>query len=134
MNAIIEFQYDFFIDGDEAKLRPMVLKNIAERTGLDISTISRVVNCKYIQTHFGMYPLKYFFSEGLMTESGEEVSTREIKKILAESIESENKEKPFTDEELVTVLSAKGYKVARRTVAKYREQLNIPIARLRKEL
>lgn len=134
MNAIIEFQYEFFIDGDEAKLRPMVLKNIAERTGLDISTISRVVNCKYIQTHFGMYPLKYFFSEGLMTESGEEVSTREIKKILADSVESENKEKPFTDEELVTVLSAKGYKVARRTVAKYREQLNIPIARLRKEL
>ncbi|MBR5736821.1 MAG: RNA polymerase factor sigma-54 [Bacteroidales bacterium] len=134
MNAIIEFQYDFFIDGDETKLKPMVLKNIAERTGLDISTISRVVNCKYIQTHFGIYPLKYFFSEGLMTESGEEVSTREIKKILTESIEAEDKSKPLTDEELVTVLADKGYKVARRTVAKYREQLNIPIARLRKEL
>ena len=134
MNAIIEFQYDFFIDGDETKLKPMVLKNIAERTGLDISTISRVVNCKYIQTHFGIYPLKYFFSEGLMTESGEEVSTREIKKILTESIEAEDKSKPLTDEELVTVLTDKGYKVARRTVAKYREQLNIPIARLRKEI
>lgn len=134
MNAIIEFQYDFFIDGDETKLKPMVLKNIAERTGLDISTISRVVNCKYIQTHFGIYPLKYFFSEGLMTESGEEVSTREIKKILTESIEAEDKSKPLTDEELVTVLTEKGYKVARRTVAKYREQLNIPIARLRKEI
>ena len=112
----------------------MVLKNIAEKTGLDISTISRVVNCKYIQTHFGIYPLKYFFSEGLMTESGEEVSTREIKNILAESVDLENKKKPLTDEELVAVLSEKGYKVARRTVAKYREQLNIPIARLRKEL
>ena len=134
MNAIIEFQYDFFIDGDETKLKPMVLKNSAERTGRDISTISRVVNCKYIQTHFGIYPLKYFFSEGLMTESGEEVSTREIKKILTESIEAEDKSKPLTDEELVTVLTEKGYKVARRTVAKYREQLNIPIARLRKEI
>jgi RNA polymerase sigma-54 factor len=134
MNAIIEFQKDYFIEGDETKLKPMVLKNIAEKTGLDISTISRVVNCKYIQTHFGIYPLKYFFSEGLMTETGEEVSTREIKKILAESIDNENKQIPLTDEELVSVLQSKGYKVARRTVAKYREQLNIPIARLRKEL
>ncbi|KAF5037413.1 RNA polymerase sigma-54 factor [anaerobic digester metagenome] len=134
MNAIIEFQRDYFIEGDETKLRPMVLKNIAEKTGLDISTISRVVNCKYIQTHFGIYPLKYFFSEGLMTDSGEEVSTREIKNILASSIDVEDKKKPLTDEELVSVLSDKGYKVARRTVAKYREQLNIPIARLRKEL
>ncbi len=134
MNAIIEFQREFFMEGDETKLKPMVLKNIAEKTGLDISTISRVVNCKYIQTHFGIYPLKYFFSEGLMTESGEEVSTREIKKVLMESVEVENKQKPLTDEELVSVLSDKGYKVARRTVAKYREQLNIPIARLRKEL
>ncbi len=134
MNAIIDFQREFFIDGDETKLKPMVLKNIAEKTGLDISTISRVVNCKYIQTHFGIYPLKYFFSEGLMTESGEEVSTREIKNILAESIDAEDKKRPLTDEELVTVLNEKGYKVARRTVAKYREQLNIPIARLRKEL
>lgn len=134
MNAILDFQHDFFLEGDETKLRPMVLKNIAEKTGLDISTISRVVNCKYIQTHFGIYPLKYFFSEGLMTESGEEVSTREIKNVLAESIGKEDKRKPLTDEELVSVLSARGYKVARRTVAKYREQLNIPIARLRKEL
>lgn len=134
MNAIIEFQYDYFIDGDETKLKPMVLKNIAEKTGLDISTISRVVNCKYIQTHFGIYPLKYFFSEGLINQDGEEVSTREIKTILATKIEEEDKLKPYTDEELVTVLSEQGYKVARRTVAKYREQLGIPIARLRKEL
>ena len=134
MNAIIDFQREYFMDGDETKLKPMVLKNIAEKTGLDISTISRVVNCKYIQTHFGIYPLKYFVSEGLMTEGGEEVSTREIKKILMESVDAEDKGKPLTDEELVEVLSAKGYKVARRTVAKYREQLNIPIARLRKEL
>lgn len=134
MNAIIDFQRAYFLEGDETKLRPMVLKNIAEKAGLDISTISRVVNCKYIQTHFGIYPLKYFFSEGLMTESGEEVSTREIKNILASSIDVEDKQKPLTDEELVGVLGAKGYRVARRTVAKYREQLNIPIARLRKEL
>ena len=134
MNAIIDFQREYFMDGDETKLRPMVLKNIAEKTGLDISSISRVVNCKYIQTHFGIYPLKYFFSEGLMTEGGEEVSTREIKKILSESVDAEDKNKPLTDEQLVEVLTEKGYKVARRTVAKYREQLNIPIARLRKEL
>ena len=134
MNAIIDFQRDYFMDGDETKLKPMVLKNIAEKTGLDISTISRVVNCKYIQTHFGIYPLKYFFSEGLMTESGEEVSTREIKLILSESVDNEDKSKPLTDEELVDVLQQKGYKVARRTVAKYREQLGIPIARLRKQL
>lgn len=134
MNAIIDFQREYFVEGDETKLRPMVLKNIAEKAGLDISTISRVVNCKYIQTHFGIYPLKYFFSEGLMTESGEEVSTREIKNILASSIDVEDKQKPLTDEELVGVLGEKGYRVARRTVAKYREQLNIPIARLRKEL
>lgn len=134
MNAIIEFQRDFFQDGDETRLKPMVLKDIAEMTKLDISTISRVVNCKYIQTPFGIYPLKYFFSEGLMTESGEEVSTREIKKILQESVEAEDKSKPLTDEELVETLHSKGYNVARRTVAKYRDQLNIPIARLRKEL
>ena len=134
MNAIIDYQHDFFIDGDETRLKPMVLRNIAEKTGLDISTISRVVNCKYVQTHFGIYPLKYFFSEGLVANDGEEVSTREIKTILTTSIEEEDKRKPLTDEELVNVLSAKGYKVARRTVAKYREQLNIPIARLRKEL
>ena len=134
MNAIIDYQHDFFIDGDETRLKPMVLRNIAEKTGLDISTISRVVNCKYVQTHFGIYPLKYFFSEGLVANDGEEVSTREIKTILTTSIEEEDKRKPLTDEELVAVLNEKGYKVARRTVAKYREQLNIPIARLRKEL
>ena len=134
MNAILDFQHDFFMDGDETKLKPMVLKNIAEKTGLDISTISRVVNCKYIQTNFGIYPLKYFFSEGMKNENGDEVSTREIKKVLSESIEAEDKKKPLTDEELVNVLSQKGYKVARRTVAKYREQLNIPIARMRKEI
>ncbi len=134
MNAIIDFQREYFLDGDETKLKPMVLKNIAEKTGLDISTISRVVNCKYIQTPFGIFPLKYFFSEGMVTDSGEEVSTREIKKILTECVEQENKSKPFTDEELVGVLQQRGYIVARRTVAKYREQLNIPIARLRKEL
>lgn len=134
MNAIIDFQREYFLSGDDAKLKPMVLKNIAEKTGLDISTISRVVNCKYIQTPFGIYPLKYFFSEGLLTESGEEVSTREIKKILSESVGEEDKHKPLTDEELVAVLQKKGYIVARRTVAKYREQLNIPIARLRKEI
>ena len=134
MNAIIDFQHDYFLEGDETKLRPMVLKNIAEKTGLDISTISRVVNCKYIQTQFGIFPLKYFFSEGLMNESGDEVSTREIKNILAKSIDEEDKRNPLTDEELVAVLNEKGYRVARRTVAKYREQLNIPIARLRHEL
>ena len=134
MEAILEFQHDYFMDGDETKLKPMVLKNIAEKTGFDISTISRVVNSKYVQTHFGIFPLKYFFSEGLVNSEGEEVSTREIKKILTSSIEEEDKRKPLTDEELVAVLKEKGYNVARRTVAKYREQLSIPIARLRKEL
>ena len=134
MQAIIDFQHDFFIDGDETKLKPMVLKNIAEKTGLDISTISRVVSSKYVQTHFGIFPLKYFFSEGLVSNDGEEVSTREIKTILTSCIDEEDKHNPLTDEELVAVLNEKGYQVARRTVAKYREQLNIPIARLRKEL
>jgi len=134
MNAIVDFQKEFFLSGDEAQLKPMVLKNIAEKTNLDISTISRVVNSKYVQTNFGIYSLKYFFSEGLMNENGEEVSTREIKKVLGESIGNEDKKKPLTDEELVDVLTAKGYKVARRTVAKYREQLGISIARLRKEI
>lgn len=134
MNAIVEFQKEFFLTGDETNMKPMVLKDIAEKTNLDISTISRVVSSKYIQTQFGIFSLKYFFSEGLMNSSGEEVSTREIKKVLQESIENEDKRKPLTDEELVSVLTDKGYKVARRTVAKYREQLNLPIARLRKEL
>ncbi|MGD2034690.1 MAG: RNA polymerase factor sigma-54 [Bacteroidales bacterium] len=134
MNAIVDYQYDYFIDGDETLLKPMILKDIADRTGLDISTISRVANSKYIQTHFGIFPLKYFFSEGLQTESGEEVSSREIKKILHECIENEDKKKPLTDDRLAVILQEKGYHIARRTVAKYREQLNIPVARMRKEL
>lgn len=134
MRAILQFQHDYFIEGDEAKLRPMILKDIADATGFDISTISRVVNSKYIQTHFGVFQLKYFFSEGLLTESGEEVSTREIKRILAEAIENEDKRDPLTDEALMDTLTAKGYKIARRTVAKYREMLGIPTSRLRKEL
>lgn len=134
MEAILRYQKDFFVDGDETKLKPMILKDIAEMTGLDISTVSRVVSSKYIQTHFGIFPLKYFFSEGLQTDSGEEVSSREIKKILQETIENEDKRKPVTDEELTEILQKKGYQIARRTVAKYREQLNIPVARLRKEL
>lgn len=134
MNAIIDYQYDYFLEGDETKLNPMILKDIAQKTGLDISTISRVANSKYIQTHFGIFPLKYFFSEAMQTSSGEEVSTREIKKILQECIDSENKRKPLTDDKLSKILQDKGYQIARRTVAKYREQLNIQVARLRKEL
>ena len=134
MNAIINFQRKYFADGDETKLKPMILKNIAEKTNLDISTISRVANSKYIQTHFGIFALKYFFSEGLHTDSGEEISTREIKKILEECVENEAKRKPLTDEKLTNILREKGYLIARRTVAKYREQLGIPVARLRKEL
>lgn len=134
MSEIISFQKEYFQEGDETKLRPMILKDIAERTGLDISTISRVSNSKYIQTHFGIYPLKYFFSEGLAKDDGEEVSTREIKKILQECIGGEDKRKPLTDEKLAGILKEKSYNIARRTVAKYREQLGIPVARLRKEL
>jgi RNA polymerase sigma-54 factor len=134
MNAIINYQHEYFIEGDDKLLKPMILKDIADITGLDISTISRVANSKYIQTHFGIFPLKYFFSEGLQTDSGEEVSTREIKKILEECIAGEEKRKPLTDERLAEILQEKGYQIARRTVAKYREQLNIPVARLRKEL
>lgn len=134
MSEIIDFQKEYFKEGDEAKLRPMILKDIAERTGLDISTISRVSNSKYIQTHFGIFALKYFFSEGLQKDDGEEVSTREIKKILRECIENEDKHKPLTDEKLTQILKEKSYNIARRTVAKYREQLDIPVARLRKKL
>jgi RNA polymerase sigma-54 factor len=134
MEAIIHYQQDYFTEGDETKLHPMILKDIAEKTNLDISTISRVVNSKYIQTHFGIFPLKYFFSEGMQTDSGEEVSTREIKKILQECIDGESKKRPLTDEKLAEILQEKGYQIARRTVAKYREQLNIPVARMRKEL
>ena len=134
MTAILEYQKEYFRDGDEMKLRPMILKDIAEITNLDISTISRVSNSKYIQTHFGIFPLKYFFSEGMQTDTGEEVSTREIKKILEELIEAEDKQKPLTDDKLALILKEKSYNIARRTVAKYREQLNIPVARLRKEI
>ncbi|MCQ2171617.1 MAG: RNA polymerase factor sigma-54 [Bacteroidales bacterium] len=134
MQAILDYQRDYFADGDEASLRPMVLKDIAEKTGFDISTISRVVNSKYIETNFGIYPLKYFFSEGMENSEGEEVSTRELKKALRECVDGENKKKPFTDEQLVVEMEKRGYKVARRTIAKYRSQLNIPLARWRKEL
>jgi RNA polymerase sigma-54 factor len=127
-------QYDFFLTGDETQLNPMILKDIAEKTGLDISTVSRVANSKYVQTEFGTYALKYFFSESLSTESGEEVSTREVKKILSELIEGEDKKNPLSDQELMDDLRKRGYNIARRTVAKYREQLDIPVARLRKEL
>ena len=134
MQAIVDYQKDYFIDGDETHLKPMVLKDIAEKTGFDISTISRVVNSKYIETHFGIYSLKYFFSEGLENQEGEEISTRELKKALMDCVENENKRKPLTDDELVEKMTEKGYKVARRTIAKYRDQLGIPKARLRKEL
>ncbi|MDY0098528.1 MAG: RNA polymerase factor sigma-54 [Bacteroidales bacterium] len=134
MNAILTYQGEYFVDGDETKLKPMILKDIAEMTGLDVSTVSRVANSKYIQTHFGIMPLKFFFSEGLQTDSGEEVSTREIKRILQDCIENEEKRRPLTDERLTEILQEKGYQIARRTVAKYREQLNIPVARLRREI
>lgn len=134
MQAIVDYQHDYFMDGDETHLRPMVLKDIAAKTGFDISTISRVVNSKYIETHFGIFPLKYFFSEGLENQDGEEVSTRELKKVLQDCVDKEDKQKPLTDDELVTIMNSKGYKVARRTIAKYRDQLGIPKARLRKEL
>lgn len=134
MNAIMNYQREYFLTGDESNLRPMILKDIAEIVNLDISTISRVANSKYVQTGYGIISLKYFFSEGLSTDSGEEVSTREVKKILSEAIEGEQKRRPLTDERLAEILNEKGYNIARRTVAKYREQLNIPVARLRKEL
>jgi RNA polymerase sigma-54 factor len=134
METIMDYQREFFLTGDETVLRPMILKDIAERTGLDISTVSRVANSKFVQTEFGTYRLKFFFSESLSTESGEEVSTREVKKILSNFIEGESKKKPLSDEKLTELLQDKGYNIARRTVAKYREQLNIPVARLRKEL
>jgi RNA polymerase sigma-54 factor len=133
MNAIMQHQYQFFTTGDETDLRPMILKDIAEDTSLDISTISRVANSKFVQTEFGTYKLKFFFSESLSTDSGEEVSTREVKRILSDIIQAEEKNKPHSDELLTEMLQAKGYNIARRTVAKYREQLNIPVARLRKE-
>ena len=134
ISAILEYQREFFLDGDETNLKPMILKDIAEKIDMDISTVSRVANSKYIQTPYGTYLLKYFFSESLSTTDGEEVSTREVKKILQGLISSEEKRKPLTDEKLTTCLKEKGYNIARRTVAKYREQLNVPVARLRKEI
>ena len=132
MQAIIDLQRPFFLEGDESLLRPMILKDVAERTKLDISTISRVSNSKYVQTNFGIYPLKFFFNDGYTTEEGEEMSVREIRKLLKECIEHEDKKKPYTDDELTELLKEKGYPIARRTVAKYRQQMNIPVARLRK--
>ncbi len=134
MSSILHLQEDFFLTGDESNLRPMILKDISDRTGLDISTISRVVNSKYVQTEFGTIKLKYFFSESLSTDSGEEVSTREVKMKLNEMIQAEDKRQPLSDEKLTELMTEKGYNIARRTIAKYREQLNIPVARLRKEL
>ncbi|MBP3455323.1 MAG: RNA polymerase factor sigma-54 [Alistipes sp.] len=134
MRTILDFQREYFLDGDKSKLRPMILKDIADRTGLDVSTISRVVNSKYIQTPFGIILLKSLFSEGMQTSSGEEVSSYEIKKILQDCIDQEDKRRPLTDENLMDILNAKGYCIARRTVAKYREMLDIPVARMRKQI
>lgn len=134
MEAIMDYQSEYFLTGDETKLKPMILKDISEKVGLDISTISRVANSKYVQTAYGTFPLKSFFSESLTNDDGEEVSTREIKKILMDCIEQEDKSKPLTDDVLAQILKEKGYNIARRTIAKYREQLDIPVARLRKEL
>lgn len=134
MEAIVNFQYDFFLTDDETSLKPMILKDIAQKTGLDISTISRVSNSKYVQTNGGVYPLKFFFSEAMQNDEGEDISSREIKAILKEIIENENIQKPLTDDLLTQMLNQKGYLIARRTVAKYREQLNIPVARLRKKI
>ena len=134
MESILDYQKEYFLDGDESHLKPMVLKDIAERTGFDISTISRVVNSKYIETQFRIFPLKYFFSEGLENQQGEEVSTRELKKALKDCVDSEDKRRPLTDDQLVAEMGKRGYKVARRTIAKYRDQLDIPKSSLRKEL
>ena len=130
----MNIQYDFFLTEDESMLKPMILKDVAERTGLDISTISRVSNSKYVQTNGGIYPLKFFFSEAMQTSDGEDISSREVKMALKECVDSEDSSKPYTDEQLTKLLNEKGYVIARRTVAKYREQLNIPVARLRKKI
>ena len=134
MNSIVQYQYDYFLSGDESKLKPMILKDIAEKIDMDISTVSRVANSKYVQTEFGVFSLKSFFSESISTDSGEEVSNREVKQILREITNNENKNKPHSDDKLAMLLREKGYNIARRTVAKYREQLNIPVGRLRKEI
>ncbi|MFA6769412.1 MAG: RNA polymerase sigma-54 factor, partial [Parabacteroides sp.] len=132
MQAIVDWQRPFFLEGDESLLKPLILKDLADKTGLDISTISRVNNSKYVETDFGIYPLKFFFCDGYTTEDGEELSVREIRKILKDCIDKEDTKKPFTDDQLADILKEKGYPIARRTVAKYRQQLNIPVARLRK--
>ena len=134
MTEILRFQYDFFLDGEETSLKPMVLQDIATRTGFDVSTISRVSNSKYVQTRYGIYPLKYFFSEAMTNAEGDEISTREIKKILQELIDNEDKRNPLTDEQLVELMGEHGYPIARRTIAKYRDLLGVPVARLRKSL
>ena len=134
MQTILDYQEEYFKDGDKSKLRPMILRDIADRTGLDVSTISRVVNSKYVQTQFGIILLKSLFSEAMQTDSGEEVSSYEIKNILQECIDEEDKRRPLTDETLMDILNSKGYRIARRTVAKYREMLGIPVARLRKQI
>ena len=134
MQAILDAQKDFFIEGDVTYLKPLILQDIATRTGYDISTISRVSNSKYVQTEYGIFPLKFFFSESIANSEGEEISTREIKGILKEVINAEDKHHPLTDIQLVEILKLRGYNLARRTVAKYREQLNIPVARLRKKV
>jgi RNA polymerase sigma-54 factor len=134
MNAILQYQSEYFLTADETKLKPMVLKHIAAKTGLDISTVSRVVNSKYVTTPFGTFPLRFFFSESLNTDSGEEVSTRQVKKILLDFVATEDKHNPLTDGALYTMLKAKGYNIARRTIAKYREHLEIPVARMRREM
>jgi RNA polymerase sigma-54 factor len=132
MQAIIDLQRPFFLEGDETLLKPMILKDIAERAKLDVSTISRVSNSKYVQTNYGIFPLRFFFSDGYTTEEGEELSVREIKLFLEECVANENKENPYNDDELADMLREKGYPIARRTVAKYRQQLNIPTSRLRR--
>jgi RNA polymerase sigma-54 factor len=132
MQAIIDLQRPFFQEDDESLLRPMILKDVAERTGLDISTVSRVSNSKYVQTSFGIYALKYFFGDGITTDAGEELSVRELKRALQELVDGEDKRRPLSDDELTEQLNAKGFPIARRTVAKYRQQLGIPVARLRR--
>ena len=134
MKAIVDIQEEYFLTGDETQLKPMILKDVADKVGLDISTISRVANSKYVQTPYGTFLLKFFFSEGITNGEGEEVSTREIKKILKDCVDSEDKANPMTDEQLMLILKDKGYPIARRTVAKYREQLGIPVGRMRKKM
>lgn len=134
MNAIMQYQHDYFLEGDESKIRPMILKDIADRVGLDISTVSRVANSKYVETPYGTKLIKEFFSEAMKNDQGEEVSTLEIKNILQTVINEEDKRKPLPDDQLVEILKEKGYPIARRTIAKYRELLDIPVARLRKKI